>query len=492
MTFVGKISMVVLWVILSIQSIYAHPLDVSSTTFLLQDKTIQWTTYLHNYEVTILLAKKWHAITEVGEVYPYADEILDYFKNHVNILNNGNTCEIRDLRLIKKEAFQVLASGFQLEYTILCTEKIGSLITHVNLFTDFELQTNRLSIIESDGTEAYYKVWTHKITELQYKRGEKIEQKDTDQDGVSDEEELVYKTDPKNRDTDGDHYLDGEEINYGWDPLNKMLSYGQSQRMEYPKIFLITPKTGITQINTNTSHARDLSQNGIGSDIFQKVLKIIGNTISKEDETSFFIIFFLVMGLGFLHAIGPGHAKSLLAAMMIHKKASFWTGLKFIGIFSVTHIIDIFFLYLCLVLFMRFFDSTMLINIIPKISAITLLCLGIYLIFRAWKGYEEKEETYSNSQTWIMWIVAGIAPCTFGWSLFFLLLSLGKISWIPPLIFAIALWIFLCLFWILIIIHSSKDILYSKSSSLSKYSLHFSAFFIFCLWIYFCINTFIF
>ena len=42
---------------------------------------------------------------------------------------------------------------------------------------------------------------------------------DSDQDGLSDEEEKSYGTDPNNSDTDGDSYSDGVEIKTGYDPL---------------------------------------------------------------------------------------------------------------------------------------------------------------------------------------------------------------------------------------------------------------------------------
>ncbi len=44
---------------------------------------------------------------------------------------------------------------------------------------------------------------------------------DSDNDGLKDWEENLYKTDPCNPDTDGDGYLDGEEINSGHNPLVK-------------------------------------------------------------------------------------------------------------------------------------------------------------------------------------------------------------------------------------------------------------------------------
>lgn len=44
---------------------------------------------------------------------------------------------------------------------------------------------------------------------------------DSDQDGLSDAIETLYKTDPNNPDSDGDGYKDGDEIANGYDPLLK-------------------------------------------------------------------------------------------------------------------------------------------------------------------------------------------------------------------------------------------------------------------------------
>lgn len=45
--------------------------------------------------------------------------------------------------------------------------------------------------------------------------------RDSDNDGLKDWEEELYRTDPNNPDTDNDGYLDGEEINSGHNPLVK-------------------------------------------------------------------------------------------------------------------------------------------------------------------------------------------------------------------------------------------------------------------------------
>ena len=42
---------------------------------------------------------------------------------------------------------------------------------------------------------------------------------DSDQDGLSNDEEVLYKTDPLNKDSDSDGYMDGVEVQGGYDPL---------------------------------------------------------------------------------------------------------------------------------------------------------------------------------------------------------------------------------------------------------------------------------
>jgi hypothetical protein len=42
---------------------------------------------------------------------------------------------------------------------------------------------------------------------------------DSDQDGLTDQEEKLYGTDPHNPDTDGDGYMDGAEVKAGYNPL---------------------------------------------------------------------------------------------------------------------------------------------------------------------------------------------------------------------------------------------------------------------------------
>lgn len=456
----------------------AHPLDVSSTVITLHDITAVGKTYLHNYEVTTLLSQSGKNIREVADLYAHREIIESYFLSHFSFSNHGVICETKDIDIPQKEGYEVLTSGLEIGFTVYCPEKIEDIWAKLDFFTNFDLQTNRLYLVEKDGTEVFYKVGTHKITELFYKRGATITFIDTDTDGISDEEEKVYHTDPSSADTDQDYFTDGEEINNGWNPLSKSLSPGQIPRYEVPKTQnLILPKN----LSAVPKSSYDLNASSFWGDFFQSLLKRIGKTISKEESHSFLSLFLLVTFLGFLHALGPGHAKALLWALMIHKKASLAMGMRFIGIFSLTHILDILLLFVVLKFLLFYWDAGALLSSIQKISAVLLVFFWLFLLYRAVYPGLPWEEGEFRWKTWILGIIAGLAPCSFGWSLFFLLLSLGKVDWIPWFIAAIGLWIFLCLFLLLFAIYFSRKVFYHKLSGIARYSSYFSAGFILLL-----------
>jgi len=429
-------------------------------------------------------------VTEVGTYNEYKDEIIEYFKNHIRIKNNNIVCTIHQIDIPYKEWYEILSRWLGIEYTFACTENIGTLEINLDFFTDFPLQTNRLSLLDTTGKEIYYKVGTVDIRDIHYTVWENIVRIDTDRDGVDDEEEKVYKTDPNNRDSDGDFYLDGEEINHGWLPMNPSPSPGQERREVYPESFMITPGASIEQ-HTQKDYSL-IGASNMGK-LFENILKKIGMTVSGEEKSSFFLIFIFTVFLGFLHAIWPWHAKWLLSGIMIHKKASFHTGMRFILIFSLTHIIDILLLFWILKFLLLYIDTWALLGYIQKWSSIILLGLWVYLLWRAFSGkvQMEDDDMISNGKITLMAIIAGLAPCSFWWSLFFMLISLGKISWIPWLIFAIALGIFLCLFLILCIITYTKKHSYSRFSALSLFSVKVSALFIFCIGLYLTKSNFI-
>jgi len=98
---------------------------------------------------------------------------------------------------------------------------------------------------------------------------------DTDQDGLTDEEEKIWKTNPAVADTDGDGYADGLEVANSYDPLkgesarlaesNLVKTWNDSQNgfsVMYPAAFTALAKddgTGVTFTATSTGQFFQIS-----------------------------------------------------------------------------------------------------------------------------------------------------------------------------------------------------------------------------------------
>lgn len=83
---------------------------------------------------------------------------------------------------------------------------------------------------------------------------------DTDQDGLSDEDEvLVWLSDPNNSDSDGDTYLDGQEVNSGYSPIS-------TSTLDLSLYILATPQ------RTLDSLAKAINENNI--DLWLQVLAL--------------------------------------------------------------------------------------------------------------------------------------------------------------------------------------------------------------------------
>ena len=117
----------------------------------------------------------------------------------------------------------------------------------ISIFRELPLQTNRVLLIDSpSGRPLGYKVLTSNITEATFDPANPVKLVDTDRDGLPDEEERVYRTDPAKGDTDTDNYSDYEEVMSGWNPLSPRASPGQRVRDQPSDAPFVLP-TGILQ-----------------------------------------------------------------------------------------------------------------------------------------------------------------------------------------------------------------------------------------------------
>jgi len=114
---------------------------------------------------------------------------------------------------------------------------------------------------------------------------------DTDQDGLSDQEEKSYGTDPNNADTDRDGYTDGAEVKSGYDPLKPSPGDKLSTIEKTPAI---QPQPSIgTKKNLTNMLAEQISSmniNSDGSDVSQEItvdnIKTFAQNFLSNQESS--------------------------------------------------------------------------------------------------------------------------------------------------------------------------------------------------------------
>jgi hypothetical protein len=98
---------------------------------------------------------------------------------------------------------------------------------------------------------------------------------DVDQDGLSNEEEKLYGTDPNKVDTDGDGYSDGVEVQGGYDPLKP--APGDRIIPEAPQ----SSDNSSSETNSETTTETNLTQ-----ELSSQIVEMLENTDSEDQQIS--------------------------------------------------------------------------------------------------------------------------------------------------------------------------------------------------------------
>lgn len=218
----------------SFAPVSAHPLDVSATSMTIEGNSVVATTALHPSEVERILGKRGVPMRSVtfGDYYSKQDYVFDYLRETVKVSNTGKPCEIGGFSTREMAVDEIFSEGFPVSYSFSCADTVRNMDVSIRIFDELPLQTNRLTLLGAGGSTLAYKVLTPVLPDFSYDfaSGTPAKGIDSDNDGLSDEEERAYRTDVSVPDTDGDFYTDGEEVMWGWNPLSKDLSPGQKYR----------------------------------------------------------------------------------------------------------------------------------------------------------------------------------------------------------------------------------------------------------------------
>ena len=146
----------------------------------------------------------------------------------------------------------------------------------------------------------------------------------------------------------------------------------------------------------------------------------ISSTIrSLNDENSlsvFLSILFVSFVYGAVHAAGPGHGKALVAFYFTSNKSDYKKAFQMGYMISIIHAISaliftfgIFFILKTM--FRQNFNNFS--QIAMQISAVMIMCVGLYLIYEAYKSRKDKDKIVKKVQKSMVVVAfsAGVVPC---------------------------------------------------------------------------------
>ena len=389
----------------------------------LNDDVIKSYTYI-NWFQSALLVEKFNGVkaSDIQELLNYQKVYNDYVKEHLIISNNGKACdEIVDESPVTEDQIS-LSLGTRIIITYKCNDAIENVSVNNTLFNkEFETGINYMDISNGENT--------------------------------------LYETEFSKDQTDYTFtFVDGSR------PKEVI---GQTQN-DVKKVGLIA-KWG------------DL--------LFLKSDQI--------KNASLGVMLILVFLLGALHTLEAGHSKAILASAMLHKKMSLKKGIAYAAVFTATHIGDIIIMGIIFAIANNFFQFYAKFTQLGTYAGYVLLVTAIWILIRNLKEYRHNkshghEHVHSNLTTsgddhshththelktdisfkeqLFLGFITGIAPCLFGWSVFMLVVSTGKMINLIPVILFFGLGIFTALSLTVFVISKLKNRTYGKFEKLAEIS----------------------
>lgn len=207
--------------------------------------------------------------------------------------------------------------------------------------------------------------------------------------------------------------------------------------------------------------------------------------------------FILLLGsatlIGALHALGPGHGKALMAAVLVGEQATIKRVLALGTVMTVTHVADVFLLAIFAGFIAAFLPPTNLIKWLEVFSAVGLVFFGAFRIFDAWKHYKRSQQNPNQatadeahlrahqlglpkpgeSFSRALWLgfVGSLAPCPTAWAIFMGTLSIGRTGAGLALLIAFTIGLHLTILFIGFLLVLSKQFAARRTSIRFIYTL---------------------
>ncbi|HNB37524.1 MAG TPA: hypothetical protein PK414_14960, partial [Anaerolineales bacterium] len=104
---------------------------------------------------------------------------------------------------------------------------------------------------------------------------------------------------------------------------------------------------------------------------------------SKEASLSFYLVaLFIALALGALHALTPGHGKTVVAAYLVGSRGTSWHAVVLGTVVTLTHTGSVFLLGILTLVASKYFLPTAVIPFLEILSGVLILGLGVYLLWQ--------------------------------------------------------------------------------------------------------------
>lgn len=207
--------------------------------------------------------------------------------------------------------------------------------------------------------------------------------------------------------------------------------------------------------------------------------------LSRADLSSpqFILLFFLCMGLGIFHALGPGHGKSMMLASLMGESKSVKNALKISLVMGITHMSDVLILGFASIFFVSFIPEKTFRFSLEVLSGSGILLIGLYRLLKVFLHKDNAQAPRAHSHThshshdepfratlWSAFFYS-LAPCPTAWIIFLTTLGLHKPLLGFFLIFALTLGVQLVITSIaLLIVYSANMVERKVNPSVVKWA----------------------
>ena len=145
---------------------------------------------------------------------------------------------------------------------------------------------------------------------------------------------------------------------------------------------------------TDTEKKEESFQEGLLKSSMEKIKSLFTSIKDEKNPMTYLFLLFFAFLYGVIHAMGPGHGKTLVASYFLSNDRSYTKALFISLAIGVVHTFSAFILTLVIyflvnTLLAQFLDNTVYYT--TKISALIIIAIALYLIYKKYQLYKKIE-----------------------------------------------------------------------------------------------------